>query len=399
MIKDTEIQALLDRIESSKALGSSSTYARLLRFLVECTLSNTVPKEQSIAAHLFGSNSAKTDTSKIRVYVFHLRKKLTQYFENDGRDEKYILNIPKGGYRVVFNENNEGQAETLTAQESSKKITALWPIIGLIAASLLVHTYLFYQQKEVPENVIIKSALWDYFAYDEKPLQIVLGDLIVFSEVDAENDEVSNIRLPEINTTQQYEEYKELPENAHRNLIELSYTHLSKGSAEWISSLTKLFHPTREFSIEYSSRVEAKDMHDYNIVYIGMQKTAGILNKYFEKSTIDFDISKPEEYRLNDDILTPMGDPDNTHTDYGFIAKYPGPNDNAIIMFSGLWDSAASEALRTLTIATKMAELENYMISELGHVPDYFEMLIEVNGVDRIGFESKVKYLKEIGGD
>ena len=85
MITEHEISLLLTRIERSNSIGSSSTYIRLLRFLVDCTLSETIPKEQAIAEHLFGKNSINSDTSKIRVYVYHLRKKLKLYFENEGK--------------------------------------------------------------------------------------------------------------------------------------------------------------------------------------------------------------------------------------------------------------------------------------------------------------------------
>ena len=91
MISEKEINTLLSRIERSSSLGSSSTYTRLLRFLVAGAVSESIPNEQVIAEHLFGKNNAKSDTSKVRVYVYHLRKKLHHYFENEGKEEPYVL--------------------------------------------------------------------------------------------------------------------------------------------------------------------------------------------------------------------------------------------------------------------------------------------------------------------
>ena len=146
--------------------------------------------------------------------------------------------------------------------------------------------------------------------------------------------------------------------------------------------------------------MEAADLHDYNIIFVGMQKTAGIFNSYFDKSRFGYDVDQPNQYQfqMEEKILSfkPQGDPNHKHSDYGFIAKYPGPNENTIFMFGGLWDSAASEALRNFTVDSKIAEIENYMEAQFGYIPPYFEMLIEVNGVDRIGFETKVLHLNEI---
>ena len=144
----------------------------------------------------------------------------------------------------------------------------------------------------------------------------------------------------------------------------------------------------------------AKDLHDYNIIFVGMQKTAGILNNYFDRSAFGFEHPPKDHYLLQKGahnlIFAPIGDPNHNHTDYGIIAKYPGPNDNTIFLFSGLWDSAASESIRNLTLESKIIEVENYMMDQLGYIPPFFEMLIEVNGVDRVGFETKILHLFEI---
>lgn len=400
MISEKEIRALLDRIGGSNALGTSPTYGRLLEFLVEGTLSEAVPKEQEIAEHLLGNNFDRSDTSKIRIYVYHLRKKLDQYFENEGKDEAYLLSIPKGGYKVQFKRNKpEGFLAGLT--EKSKY---LWlPLLGLLLCSVVMNTYFMLRSGESQNKTYLQSAYWKEFFEDDKPIQVVIGDLFIFSELDSLTGEVRNIRIPTINSPAQFEEYRNQEENQGRALSEISYTHLLKASTEWISSLTKVFHPEKEFNIRPYSRMNAKDLLDYNIVFVGMQKTAGIFNSYFDKSDCAYHVSNPERYLLSyegkEQSFQPKGDPDNEHYDYGFIAKYPGPNENTIFMFAGLWDSAASETLRNFTTESKIAEMERYMKNELGYMPQYFEMLIEVNGIDRIGFETKVIYLREVSGE
>lgn len=398
MIPEHEIDELLRRVEESNAMGSTSTYSRLLRFLVDCTLSENIPKEQAIAEHLLGKNDAKSDSSKIRVYVFHLRKKLQQYYENEGREEPYILSIPKGAYRVQL-KARQPVSNPPVPKFNTKSLT--YTLLGGFILSLFVNVFLLLVNRSQASNPFQHSVFWKEFFSDEKPIQIVVGDLFIFSERDSVHGEVYNVRLPVINTLDQFETYRQLEVNTGRDLKVMSYTHLSKGSLEWISSLTKIFHPERPFNIRSGSRIDTRDLHDYNIVFVGMQKTAGLFNSYFDQSVFNYDIAQTDQYQLSKDhkILTfePQGDPDNKHADYGFIAKYPGPNDNTIFMFAGLWDSAASESLRNFTTTSKLAEMEAILKAKFGYIPPYFELLIEVHGVDRIGFETKVLYVHEVG--
>ncbi|NRB53821.1 MAG: helix-turn-helix domain-containing protein [Saprospiraceae bacterium] len=396
MIPDKELNALLDRIERSNSLGVSSTYARLLRFLVESTQAGSIPKEQIIAEHLLGKNFAKSDSSKIRVYIYHLRKKLDQYYENEGKEEQYVLSIPKGGYKVIISKRERNKSFGLL---SSKPKYLLPTLLILLLSSLLVNALFLIFSNQNTGEPFSRSLFWKEFFNDDKPIQVVLGDLFVFSEIDSIRGESRNVRKPEINTLAQYEAYKDSNRIQGRHFQELSYTHLINGSSEWINSLTKVFHPKKEFSIRPGSSMGAQDLHDYNIVFVGMQKTAGIFNTYFDKSAFEFDVDQPNQYVLPKEkggqVFQPQGDAEEQHTDYGFIAKYPGPNDNTIFLFGGLWDTAASESLRNFVTASKMSKIEDYMKTELGYIPKYFEMLIEVNGVNRIGFETEVLYLNE----
>ncbi|MBX2875381.1 MAG: helix-turn-helix domain-containing protein [Saprospiraceae bacterium] len=397
MIPDKELSALLERIERSTSLGASSTYPRLLRFLVEGTQAGNIPKEQAIAEHLLGKNFAGSDTSKIRVYIYHLRKKLEQYYGNEGKDERYILSIPKGGYKVKFTVRERDKSLSILSIKPKHLLPAL---SILLAGSLIVNVIFLFFSAQQPGEIFSESIFWKEFFHEDKPIQVVLGDLFIFSEVDTVSGEAQNVRKPEINSIAQFEAYRDLKENQGKQLQEISYTHLINGSSEWINSLTKMFHPKKELYIRPGSSMGAQDLHDYNIVFVGMQKTAGIFNTYFDKSKFEYDGSKPNQYLLpqEEEVLRfrPKGDPDEQHTDFGFIAKYPGPNDNTIFMFGGLWDTAASESLRNFVTSSKMSKIEAHMQTELGYIPQYFEMLIEVNGVDRIGFETEILYLKDL---
>ena len=233
MIPEKEKRALLDRIEQSSSLSSSSTYSRLLQFLVNCTLSETIPKEQAIAEHLFGKSAVQSDTSKIRVYVYHLRKKLKQYFENEGKTEAYTLSIPKGAYKVEFKKNDHSKPLPFT---SLNQKYVLFSLLGLLFCSVLVNFFLFFSSKNDVPKAFINSSFWaDYFEND-KPIQVIVGDLFIFSEVDSITGEVRNIRMPDINSPAQFDAYRNAKENKGKVLKEMTYTHLLKGAQNGLAA-------------------------------------------------------------------------------------------------------------------------------------------------------------------
>jgi len=69
-----------------------------------CTAMRTNLTEQHIGNALFHkpSDYSPLEDSSVRVHVRQLRLKLHEYFNEDGRNEPIILEIPKGSYAPVF---------------------------------------------------------------------------------------------------------------------------------------------------------------------------------------------------------------------------------------------------------------------------------------------------------
>ncbi len=398
MIKDSEITDLLLRIEKSNSFSSGTTYLELLKFLVKCTQSGVAPKEYAIAEHIFGKKSDKVDSARGRVYVYHLRKKLKQYFDTEGKQESYILTIPKGGYQVHFEKNKPDAFFKDTSANVKATLIALCVLLGI---SITLTVFLI-NNKQKRRNAFAKSVFWQEFFEDDKPVQVVVGDFFVFADQTSEETKAISMRVPEVNNVTQLEAYQKLEENQGKDLKKVPYTLLHKNTAEWVANIAKVLYPDKDFQTRVCATISPEDLHDYNLIYVGMQRSAGIFNSYFENSSINHNVddNRVYNYKVNSDseelIFTPKGDWEGKNTDYGLIAKYPGPKNNTIFSFSSLWDSATPEAIRNFTLPKKMAQVEEYMITHIGYIPQYFEMIIEVNGLERVGFESRIVYLKEI---
>jgi hypothetical protein len=97
---------LVQRIVSSPPFQKSTRLRDLLQFITEQTIHGNAHEltEQHIGNALFHkpSDYSPLEDSSVRVHVRQLRLKLHEYFNEEGRTEPVILDIPKGSYAPVF---------------------------------------------------------------------------------------------------------------------------------------------------------------------------------------------------------------------------------------------------------------------------------------------------------
>ena len=143
-------RALVERVLASKPFETASRLKDLLRYLAERSESDEPIRECEIGVSVFG-RSAGYDTSHdtlVRVNISHLRKKLQQYFESDGREERWELVIPKGNYQLSFRELNPELGQENTSLEAAARsfdsgrfaaLAGLVVVAGLLAGAWLLH--------------------------------------------------------------------------------------------------------------------------------------------------------------------------------------------------------------------------------------------------------------------
>ncbi|PWT98104.1 MAG: hypothetical protein C5B51_29965 [Terriglobia bacterium] len=99
-------QAQLERILQNKNLRLSEVQRRLLTYLAERSLSGATDdlKEYTIGVDAFGKPPSydPRQESMVRMHVARLRQKLAEYYRTDGSDDPILVELPKGGFKVVF---------------------------------------------------------------------------------------------------------------------------------------------------------------------------------------------------------------------------------------------------------------------------------------------------------
>lgn len=132
-------QESLDRILSSPEFAAAGRLSQLLRYLGEHSLAGSEGqlKETVIGVEVFGRDPGydpKVD-SVVRGEVRRLRLKLAEYYAGSGKQERGRLEIPKGGYRLIYVEDAPLAASVETpVSPPAEKPKRWWPMA--IAACL-----------------------------------------------------------------------------------------------------------------------------------------------------------------------------------------------------------------------------------------------------------------------
>lgn len=91
---NNHIEYYLQKISRSESFASSPRNIRILQFLVAQAIAQKQVKEQVIGVELF-KNRYKPDSNdgKVRVYMYNLRRKLSEYYKTDGINDELIFEI------------------------------------------------------------------------------------------------------------------------------------------------------------------------------------------------------------------------------------------------------------------------------------------------------------------
>jgi hypothetical protein len=82
--------------------------------------------------------------------------------------------------------------------------------------------------------------------------------------------------------------------------------------------------------------------------------------------------------------------------DLALILKLPGPKKNAILVVASFGSLGAPEAVKQLTDPAKLTLLKELLRKKCGRVPEYFELLLRVSGIDKVAFDSEILVMQEL---
>lgn len=127
MIKEEDLNRQIDRIVTHALFKKSKRSVSFLKYICRNSIQgrqNQI-KEYSIAVDAFGLSPTFDPQSdpRVRVEARRLRKKLTQYYLQEGRDDPILIRIPKGSYIAEFQDLSDRRfAPPLPAGQGAPKL-------------------------------------------------------------------------------------------------------------------------------------------------------------------------------------------------------------------------------------------------------------------------------------
>lgn len=136
----------MQRIIASAAFHKSARLRDLLQHIAERTIHGFGHEltEQQIGEALFHKPAGYSplEDSSVRVHVRQLRLKLHAYFDEEGRNEPLILEIPKGSYAPLFRAAEQRSASPLeVAGEVGRNVRLPWVLCLVLAVACAVLAY------------------------------------------------------------------------------------------------------------------------------------------------------------------------------------------------------------------------------------------------------------------
>ena len=424
------IREQAQKIERSGALGRSRSYARLLEFLVACSMKGRTPKELEIAMEVFGK-SADFDPSQdsmVRVYAHNLRQKLDHYYATDGAEEPHQLTLARGEYRVSLAKLAPAAEPVEPAAVPVTPLPVLAPVVverraprGVLAVAAVVLLALGaavgigVDSARVPAPTAAQTAaaapIWASLLDDDMPVLVVVGDYYIFGELDGHGDVERLVRDFTVNSSKELDDMVMYDAELLGKYMDLDLTYLPRGSAfALLDVLRVLYTSSKPVRIVTMSELNVADLKTNHVVYLGYISALDKLEDFvFASSALTIGVTYDElrNIETGEMYTSEAGMPEihRNYRDYGFISTFPGPGGNQFVIIAGTRDAGMMQAAHALADPMFIKTVENARPDPRGQQPPAFEMLYEVTGYARTNLDAmlvhtaKLNYQQIWGGN
>ena len=392
----------VERIAASGVLGRSRTYAKLLEYLVHCSLAGRAPKEVEIAAEVFGKGAEfdPNQDSLVRVYMHNLRQKLEQYVNQRGDQPGFRLSIPRGEYRLVI----EATADDAVAAAPAHADAGNWRgrrsalLLGAVAVSLVVNAVLLVALRgagtATPLEQVAQSPIWTGLLEDDLPLLVVVGDYYIFAELDDYGRVKRLVRDFDVNSAEDLDDLFLYSPDLAEQYYDLDLTYLPQSSAYAIADLLRIVYAAgKSVRVTPMSELQAADLKSSHVIYVGYISALDTLNEFvFAASGLAVGATYDElRNEATGELFTSgagmLRYDQRNYRDYGLVSTFPGPSGNQFLIVAGTRDEGVMQAAQALTNPSDVAEL----VDRVGD-STAFEVLYEVTGFDRMNLHAMLVY-------
>lgn len=293
-VRDDPLATEVDRILDSNTFRNSEALRRLLRFLADKRLAGEADqlKEYSVGIDALGkppSYDPRQD-STVRIQVGRLRQKLAEYYRTEGKQNPLIVDLPKGHFKLTFEENavvpavpplpvENGTAHRI-AESPAAAASRVSPLVMLLSGvsvfalawAILVTIQLSRERERTSMYTALWTPgleqLWKPFLASKRPLLVSIADppFVQFKGFGAYRDLTLNrwddiIKSPAVSAIRKSLNNAEVQPN-------LYYAPMGEVTASFL--IGKLLGPRVEMlSLFRTSELSFQQLADNNVLFIG----------------------------------------------------------------------------------------------------------------------------------
>ncbi|BAX78443.1 hypothetical protein [Labilibaculum antarcticum] len=359
----------VDEIRKSGTFSKAPTSSSMLQYLFEETLKGTDLKEKLIEIDFFGE-SKNTDKSnpRVRVNIYNLRKKLTSYYEKEGKNDTWQLCIDKGQYQVSF----------ITKNRKERFLAVSKPTI-LIPYLLLFVVLLVFALNSIPKKAPV---LWRSFLSNKTATTLFVGDVFGIMGTTATGNVGWN-RDYNINDLKEFYQFCENKPELAGDLKPSNYSYTNGMAAVSTQRLSLLFKDyEKEFNIRFSMQSTIADIKEGNSIYIGPIKNNNKFVHFFNEENPYFKIDGDRllfsnHPSLKDTVLNLISN--GTESDYAIVSKIPGPDNSEQFIFFSNHDIGVRSTVEYFTNIDSIQHFTEKYLDEKSH----FTAVFLTKGVSR----------------
>jgi hypothetical protein len=449
LIAEEAVRVQIDRLVRSEVLRNSETLQRLLRYLTEKSLSGGADplKEYAIGMDVFakGADYDPRQDSGVRIHVGRLRQKLAEYYASEGANDPVTVTLPKGHFKLVFEERAiapdsrsdsnsldepagpDGPiAEPVLAPASFLPVTPTrWrTAVLLLAAALLVAlvwaAWSSIALRRVSQEQAVDAAwtiaqqeFWSPFVGPDRPLLIVIRTPLFAS-----------LRRDGVYRERFMNKWNELLDTPHLKSIRQAlgdppasplYSYAGFGEAKSAALLgIMLARHTQSIHLVRSSDVSWQEIAEGNAIFLG-RSTA--ISELLESLPVLAQINlEPKGIR----VLSPktgastfigdemVGDSASGYSSFtpddgvanAVISILPGPNGKSTVAnFAANLNAGLLAAVEFVMDPTRLEQLNEKLREESGHIPQYFQVALQVTFKGGVPVSSRYLLHREVRMD
>src|SRR5579863_5845010 len=422
-------RAQVERIFQSKTFRSSDVLRHLLSYLVDASLAGTADdlKEYTVAVDALGKPSSydPRQESAVRMQVGRLRQKLTEYYRTEGVDDPIVVDLPKGGFRVVFEPRKAAFDQIPVPEPVTEEIpSAGWRrreivlaislaiALGALGLTAFYATHFWRVDKTTTAEAVVPwtpeiQQLWGPILSSNRPLVVCIATPL-------------SVLIPGYGFVREFEvnDWEDVPkskgiaalkEALHATTVQPTFGYTGVGTAS-AALLLGQFLGARQKSlvVTRANLLSLPELMEENVVFLGpltgdreiralrvdqeiLLEPDGIRNLHPRAGEPAF---VPEG--LGAEAGARKGGEDSLDT-YSLISRVPGLRGKGeILSLSGNQISSVMAGAQTLTDPSVAKMLVSKLRKADGSIPRYFQVVLKVRSMDGVPTEIPYMFHREL---